>query len=158
NQRGTRLDPGFPSFLHKAPNDPDPSRLTLARWLVSPDNPLTARVTVNRLWQELFGRGIVLTSENFGTQGEKPSHPALLDWLACEFRDGGWSVKQTIRKIVLSAAYRQASLPREELKGRDPDNMLLARQGRFRLTAESIRDSALAVSGLLSPEVGGKSI
>jgi hypothetical protein len=125
---------------------------------MSPDNPLTARVTVNRLWQELFGRGIVLTSENFGTQGEKPSHPALLDWLASDFRDGGWSVKQTIRKIVLSSTYRQASLPREDLKVRDPDNMLLARQARFRLTAESIRDSALAVSGLLAPEIGGKSI
>ena len=157
-QLGSQVEPGFPSFLHKAPTDPLPPRLRLAKWIVSPDNPLTARVTVNRLWQDLFGRGIVLTSENFGTQGEKPSHPALLDWLACEFRDGGWSVKQTIRKIVLSSTYRQASLPRQDLKVRDPDNMLLARQARFRLTAESIRDSALAVSGLLSPEIGGKSI
>ncbi|PYV19963.1 MAG: hypothetical protein DMG07_00665, partial [Acidobacteria bacterium] len=157
-QPGVVVEPGFPAFLHKAPPGPLPPRLKLANWLVSPDNPLTARVTVNRFWQELFGRGIVFSSENFGTQGDKPSHPELLDWLACEFRDRGWSVKRMLRLMVLSAAYRQASLPRQELRARDPNNVLLARQSRFRLPAESIRDSALAVSGLLSPTVGGKSV
>ncbi len=157
-RRGVEVQPRPLTWLLAVREDAAPNRLTLARWLVSRDNPLTARVTVNRLWQELFGRGLVATSEDFGTQGEKPSHPELLDWLAVEFMDRGWSVKQMIRLIVTSATYRQSSEARPELEARDPDNRLLARQSRLRLPAELIRDSALAVSGLLNPEVGGRSI
>ncbi|MDW8356044.1 MAG: PSD1 and planctomycete cytochrome C domain-containing protein [Bryobacterales bacterium] len=157
-RKGVAVEPRPITWLLPAPNDAPPNRLTLARWLVSRDNPLTARVAVNRIWQELFGRGLVLTSEDFGTQGERPSHPELLDWLAVEFMDRGWSIKQTIRLIVTSATYRQSSNARPELESRDPDNRLLARQSRLRLQAELIRDSALAVSGLLNPEIGGRSI
>ncbi len=135
-----------------------PTRLDLARWLVTPENPLTARVAVNRIWQELFGQGIVASSEDFGTRGDKPSHPELLDWLAGQFRENGWSRKQIIRTIVTSATYRQSSKARPELENSDASNTLLARQARLRLTAEGIRDSSLAVSGLLSTEIGGKSI
>ena len=105
-------------------------------WLVSPEHPLTARVTVNRLWQELFGRGLVATSENFGVRGELPSHPELLDWLAIEFEQNGWSIKETLRQIVLSETYRQSSQSRPDLTERDPANRLLARQSRLRLSAE----------------------
>jgi cytochrome c553 len=135
-----------------------PSRLDLARWLVSKENPLTARVTVNRIWQEFFGRGIVFTSEDFGTQGDRPSHPELLDFLAAEFRDNGWSMKRIEKMIVMSATYRQSSKARPELDTKDPENTLLARQARLRLSAELIRDQALAASGLLNPEVGGRSV
>ena len=155
---GIAVEPGTPAFLHRTPAGPLPPRVNLAHWLVSSDNPLTARVTVNRLWQELFGRGIVFSSENFGTQGEKPSHPKLLDWLASEFRGRDWSMKRTIKMMVVSATYRQSSAPRPDLQTRDPNNVLLARQSRLRLPAELIRDSALAVSGLLYPAVGGKSM
>ncbi len=133
-------------------------RLALARWLVSPSNPLTARVTVNRMWQEFFGIGLVRTSEDFGTQGEAPTHPELLDWLAAEFVDSGWSMKQMHRLIVTSAAYRQSSHARKELESRDPENRLIARQSRLRLPAELVRDAALSVSGLLNPEIGGRSV
>ena len=136
----------------------DPSRLDLARWLVSGENPLPPRVMVNRIWQELFGTGLVGTSENFGVQGERPSHPELLDWLASEFVRNGWSLKRLIKSIVLTATYRQASMARNDLRERDPGNRLLARQSRLRLTAEQIRDSTLHVSGLLYPKIGGKSI
>ncbi len=166
--RGDFRDPGIevrtgtpavlPPLPPATPPDPGSTRLTLARWLVSRENPLTARVTVNRMWQELFGRGLVRTSEDFGAQGEKPSHPELLDWLAVEFMDRGWSMKQVHRLIVTSAAYRQASQVRPELLSRDPDNVLLARQSRLRLPAELIRDSVLAASGLLNPAIGGKSV
>ncbi|MCX6623557.1 MAG: DUF1553 domain-containing protein [Acidobacteria bacterium] len=115
-------------------------------------------MTVNRLWQELFGRGLVRTSEDFGRQGEKPSHPELLDWLASEFVDRGWSLKQMQRLILTSATYRQASKARPEAVQKDPENMLLARQSRIRLPAELIRDSALAASGLLNPLIGGPSV
>ena len=155
---GEVVQPGVPGFLHPIDESDEPSRLRLARWIIDPANPLTARITVNRLWQELFGRGLVYTSEDFGTQGEKPSHPLLLDWMASEFRDGGWSMKGLIRTMVLSATYRQDSAPRPELATMDPNNALLARQSRLRLSAELIRDSALAVSGLLHPVVGGKSV
>jgi len=147
-----------PAFLPPMHSDGKPTRLDLARWVVSPQNPLTARMMVNRVWQELFGRGIVETSENFGTQGSRPSHPELLDWLAVNFRDNGWSVKQLIRTIVTSQTYRQSSLPRPDLEDRDPNNTLIARQGRIRLPGELIRDSALEVSGLLDPEIGGPTI
>ena len=134
------------------------NRLDLARWLLSPDNPLTARVTVNRIWQEYFGRGLVRTSENFGRQGEQPTHPELLDWLAMEFVENGWSLKHLHKRIVMSAAYQQESVSRPDLTARDPENKLLARQARIRLSAESIRDSALMASGLLAREVGGPSV
>jgi hypothetical protein len=133
-------------------------RLALAQWLVAPENPLTARVFVNRVWQELFGRGLVSTPEDFGKRGEAPSHPELLDWLAADFRDGGWDTKALIRRIVLSSTYRQASTARDDLRSMDPGNRLLARQNRFRLPAELIRDVTLASSGLLNPAVGGKSV
>ena len=122
------------------------------------DNPLTARVMVNRYWQQLFGKGIVSTPENFGLQGAKPTHPELLDWLATEFRANGWSRKKLIKTIVMSSTYRQASLARPELEEIDPGNDLLARQSRTRLSAEEIRDAALAVSGLLDNRMGGKSV
>jgi hypothetical protein len=150
--------PGVPAVLHRLGSADARPRVNLALWLVARDNPLTARVMVNRFWQELFGSGLVLNSEDFGTQGEAPSHPELLDWLACQFRDEGWSIKQTIRTIVLSATYRQASNFRTELVERDPSNRLLARQSRLRLTAEVIRDSALAAGGLLDTEIGGRSV
>jgi hypothetical protein len=134
------------------------TRLELAHWLVSRQNPLTARVAVNRMWQEFFGRGLVRTSEDFGNQGEKPSHPELLDWLASEFMDRGWSMKTMHRLIVTSSAYRQASKARKDLETKDPENELVARQGRLRLPAELVRDAALEASGLLNPEIGGKSI
>ncbi len=136
----------------------NPNRLTLARWLVSRENPLTARVAVNRIWQDFFGRGLVRTTEDFGTQGDKPSHPELLDWLAGEFENHEWSVKYIQKLIVMSAAYRQCSTIRKELESRDPDNILIARQSRLRLPAESIRDQALAASGLLNTTIGGKSV
>jgi hypothetical protein len=133
-------------------------RLDLARWLFSTDNPLTARVAVNRLWQEHFSRGLVSTDADYGTQGERPSHPQLLDWLACELRDGGWRWKPLHRLIVTSSAYRQSSVARPELLQRDPYNTWLARQNRSRVEAEIVRDLTLAVSGLLNPTVGGPSV
>jgi hypothetical protein len=133
------------------------NRLDLARWIASPENPLTARVAVNQFWLHLFGRGLVATPEDFGTRGERPSHPELLDWLATEFVKTGWSRKEIIRLIVNSATYRQSSAWRPELAERDPDNRLLARQSRLRLEGEVLRDSALSVSGLLNVEIGGRS-
>jgi len=130
----------------------------LAHWLVDSANPLTARVAVNRFWAQLFGAGLVETEENFGSQGEPPSHPRLLDWLALEFREGGWDQKALLRKLVLSATYRQASSASAEKLAADPRNRLLGRGARFRLSAETVRDQALAVSGLLSPEIGGPSV
>ena len=136
----------------------EPKRLSLARWLVSRENPLTARVTVNRMWQEFFGRGLVATSEDFGSRGEPPTHPKLLDWLAVEFMANGWNIKKMHKLMVSSATYWQSSNTRPELVERDPDNRFLARQSRFRLSAELVRDVTLAASGLLSPEIGGKSV
>src|SRR5215213_182728 len=124
------MQPDVPAVL--TPSGPK-DRLAFAKWLTGPDNPLTSRVAVNRMWQEFFGRAIVRTSEDFGTQGERPSHPELLDWLAAEFRDNGWSMKRMHRLIVTSAAYRQSSKARPELKDRDPENRLIARQSRLRL-------------------------
>jgi cytochrome c553 len=155
---GAQVAPDVPAVLPPLLAKGTPTRLDLARWLLSKENPLTARVIVNRIWQELFGRGLVLTSEDFGTQGEKPSHPKLLDWLASEFRDGGWSMKRIQKMIAMSAVYRQSSTARPELEARDPENTLLARQSRIRLPAELIRDQALAASGLLYPAIGGPSV
>ncbi len=135
-----------------------PDRLDLARWLVSRDNPLTARVTANRVWQVYFGRGLVATENDFGLQGDLPTHPELLDWLAGWFVDNGWSLKRLHRLIVTSATYRQSSRMRDDLTAADPENKLLGRQRRLRLEAETIRDSALAASGLLSAEIGGPGV
>ena len=157
--QGVEVRPGTPGVLHAfSPAGPEASRLDLARWLVSRENPLTARVIVNRLWQEYFGQGLVTTSENFGTQGEEPSHPELLDFLASELIDSGWSMKRIHRLVVTSAAYRRSSKARPDLAERDPGNRLLARQTAFRLPAELLRDSTLVVSGLLYPAVGGRSV
>ncbi len=155
---GLEVRPGTPEVLPPLRLNGKPARLAFAEWLVSAENPLTARVQVNRIWQEFFGRGLVRTVDDFGTQGEKPSHPELLDWLAAEFVESGWSRKHIIRLIVDSATYRQASRWRPELAERDPDNRWLARQNRIRLPAELIRDQALAASGLLYPKIGGESV
>ena len=155
---GDAVDPGTLAVLPPLPTSQRSDRLDLARWLVSPEHPLTSRVAVNRLWQELFGRGLVATSENFGVRGDRPSHPELLDWLAVEFMREGWSMKSLLRQIVLSDTYRQSSSARPDLATRDPANVLLARQSRRRLSAESVRDASLAVSGLLSRTMGGPSV
>jgi hypothetical protein len=144
--------------LPPLPKDAAPNRLTLAKWLVSPSHPLTARVAVNRYWQMFFGQGLVKTSEDMGTRGDPPTHPELLDWLATEFIANGWNVKAMQRLIVTSATYRQSSKVTPVLLDRDPENHLLARGPRSRLTAEMIRDTALFVSGLLHEEIGGPSV
>jgi hypothetical protein len=143
------LSPGLPQALSASSSGEPGNRLELAQWLVSRDNPLVARVAVNRVWQQLFGIGLVKTSENFGVQGETPSHPELLDWLAREFIDSGWNVKALVRAILLSATYRQSSAVSGKLLARDPENRLLARGPRQRLPAFVLRDQALAISGLL---------
>ncbi|MFN0170863.1 MAG: DUF1549 and DUF1553 domain-containing protein, partial [Bryobacteraceae bacterium] len=155
--RGPEVTPGTPAVL-PSPIEGRLDRVVFARWLVSRNNPLTARVTVNRYWQELFGAGLVLTSEDFGTQGARPSHPELLDWLAVEFMDTGWDTKKLLKTIVMSSTYRQSSAMPETLRTGDPNNRLLARQSRLRLPAEMLRDCGLAVSGLLSPKIGGPSV
>ena len=155
---GAKVEPGTLAVLPALETGGTPPRLALARWIASRENPLAARVAVNRIWQEFFGRGIVRTSEDFGAQGEKPSHPELLDWLAAEFVDRGWSMKAIDRLIVTSATYRQSSKSRKEIEAKDPDNVLLARQSRVRLSAELVRDAALTASGLLNPAIGGPSV
>ncbi|MBX3435896.1 MAG: PSD1 domain-containing protein [Planctomycetaceae bacterium] len=147
-----------PSALPAMPPQLPRNRLGLAQWLVDPSHPLTARVAVNRLWQSVFGVGLVRTAEDFGTQGEPPSHPELLDWLAAEFVESGWDVKGMLRLMVTSATYRQSSRWTPQLRMLDPENRLLARGPRFRLQAEFLRDQALAASGLLVPQIGGPSV
>ncbi|MBI3679657.1 MAG: PSD1 domain-containing protein [Acidobacteria bacterium] len=147
-----------PASLNPLPENAMPNRLGLAQWLVSKDNPLTARVAVNRIWEQYFGRGIVETPEDFGSQGERPNHPELLDWLAAGFLEKGWSMKAVHRLIVTSAAYRQTSRITPELLQADPYNRLISRGPRFRMEAEMVRDSVLASSGLLSRKIGGPSV
>lgn len=158
DKRGDRVEPGVPAVLPSLPPSETTNRLDFARWLVSPDHPLTARVTVNRFWQQLFGTGLVKTSGDFGLQGEWPSHPELLDWLATEFMSNGWDVKQLLRLMLTSAAYRQSSAVTARHLELDPENRLLARGPRFRLDAEMIRDNALYVSGLLVEKMGGRGV
>jgi mono/diheme cytochrome c family protein len=183
-EKGKVVIPGVPAFLPALSTNQPTNRLALAQWFVSPENPLTARVTVNRLWERVFGTGIVKTSEDLGKQGETPSHPELLDWLACEFRDGSssahstpdsssvaalrrvdtrrsapaWDVKHMLKIIVMSATYRQNATVNEHILQKDPYNRLLARGPRFRMDPEMIRDQALAASGLLNLEIGGPSV
>ncbi len=144
--------------MNPLPEKADRSRLTFAKWLVDRKAPTTARVIVNRVWQSYFGIGLVSTPEDFGMQSERPSHPELLDWLACELMDNGWRLKAMHRLIVNSATYRQCSKITPELYAKDPYNRLLARGPRFRVEAEIVRDIALAASGLLNPRIGGPSI
>jgi hypothetical protein len=164
DKHGEKVTPGIPASLQSSTDvarDPGTrfrNRLDFARWLTDPSNPLTARVTVNRFWQMLFGVGLVKTTEDFGVQGKRPSHPDLLDWLATEFMRTGWDMKAMLRTIVTSATYRQSSHVTKDLLQRDPENRLLARGPRFRLSAEMIRDQALAVSGLLVERLGGPSV
>ncbi len=154
-----RVEPGVPASLPAMIDSVRADRLTFARWLVSPENPLTARVTVNRFWEQLFGLGIVESTDDFGTVGIRPAHPQLLDWLAVHFQDDlSWSVKRILREMVLSSTYRQSSVSTEENRDLDPENRLFSRGPRFRLSAEQIRDQALAVSGLLSNKQMGPSV
>ncbi len=155
---GEKVTPGVPAVFTPLPEAQEKNRLAFARWLVDPQNPLPARVTVNRFWQMHFGTGLVKTAENFGSQGEWPTHPALLDWLATEFIGSSWDVKALQKVIVTSATYRQSSNARPLLAEKDPDNRLLARGPRFRLPAQTVRDQALAIAGLLVDDVGGPSV
>lgn len=158
DQPREEVTPEVPAALPPFPAGLPRNRLGLAKWLVDPSNPLMARVTVNRFWQELFGTGIVKTSEDFGSQGQTPSHPELLDWMAVEFRESGWDVKRFYRMLVTSAAYRQsAAVTPEKLKS-DPENRMLSRGPRYRMDAEMVRDFALASSGLLVSKLGGPSV
>jgi hypothetical protein len=159
-RRGPTVVPASLSALPPmpAPEQGEATRLDLARWLMSPQNPLTSRVAVNQIWSKLFGTGIVSTPDDFGATGDPPSHPELLDWLATEFMRGGWSRKELLRLIVTSATYRQSSAQRADLLETDPLNRLLARQSRLRLEAEILRDAFLQTSGLLDPKIGGPSI
>ena len=156
---GPVVEPAIPEFLGKiGMKERRATRLDLARWMVSRDNPLVARVLVNRLWKILFGQGLVRTCDDLGTQGALPSHPELLDWLAVELIDSGWNIKHMMKLMVMSRTYQQTSRSNPDLDRRDPTNSWLARQGRFRLEAEMVRDNALAVSGLLSPRIGGPTV
>ena len=156
--QGEPVNPGVPAILPPMPEGEAANRLSLARWLVRGDNPLTARVLVNRTWEQYFGRGLVATVEDLGTQGDRPTHPELLDWLAAELPRQGWSQKKLHRLIVTSATYRQASTASKAQVARDPDNRLMARGPRHRVDAETIRDIALTSSGLLARQVGGPSV
>lgn len=155
---GEKVDPGVPAILTPLPKDAPANRLGLARWITDPSNPLTARVAVNRFWQNAFGVGLVKTVEDFGSQGEWPQNLELLDWLATEFVRTGWDMKAIQKTIVMSATYRQSSKATQEMQQRDPENRLLARGPRMRLSAEMVRDQALAVSGLLVEKIGGPSV
>ena len=150
DQKRDRVEAGTPSVLPPMAAALPRNRLGFARWLFTEDHPLTARVAVNRMWQEIFGTGLVKTADDFGSQGEPPSHPQLLDWLAVDFRESGWDVKRFYRQVLTSAAYRQMALTTPEKLAKDPENRLLSRGPRFRMDAEMVRDYALAASGLLA--------
>ena len=158
DQSGVTVQPDVPGFLKNKNLPEGPSRLVLANWLTDKDNPLTARVFVNRLWKHFFGRGLSRILDDFGSQGTAPTHPDLLDWLAAEFMDSGWDIKHMVRLITTSQAYRQSSKSSKMLELTDPYNQLIARQARYRLDAELVRDNALAVSGLLIQNIGGRSV
>jgi hypothetical protein len=153
-----KVQPGIPSFLPPMAADSPANRLGLARWLFQDDHPLTARVAVNRYWQMLFGVGFVATPEDFGSQGEFPSHPELLDWLAVDFRESGWDIKRLLKQIAMSATYRQDSKVSPEWSRHDPQNRLLAHGARFRLQSEFIRDNVLVLSNLLVNKMGGPGV
>ncbi len=155
---GDQVNRAVPSFLPEFPEGASNDRLGLAKWLTRDDHPLTARVQVNRLWQQVFGKGIVSTAGDFGSQGSWPTHPMLLDWLAVEFRESGWDVKEMMKTLVTSATYRQSVRITPEKLKRDPSNFLYARGPRYRLDAETLRDQALAFSGLLNPKIGGPGV
>lgn len=158
DKRKDKVTPAVPSNLPPMPADLPKNRLGLAKWLLRPEHPLTARVTVNRYWQELFGTGLVRTAGDFGVTGELPSHPELLDWLAIEYREGGWDTKKFFKQLVMSATYRQAAITTAEKKQKDPQNLLVSRGPRFRMDAEMVRDYALSASGLLVDKIGGPSV
>jgi hypothetical protein len=158
DQRRDKVSRAIPAFLPPPPAGAPLNRLGLARWLTAPNHPLTARVTVNRFWIQVFGTGLVKTAEDFGSQGEPPSHPELLDWLAVQFREDGWDVKRFMKRLVMSATYRQSSYVTPERLAKDPTNRLLARGPRFRLDAETVRDQAFFLGGLLVEQVGGPSV
>jgi hypothetical protein len=158
DQKRDRVEANTPAALPPMGSNLPRNRLGFARWLFTEDQPLTARVAVNRMWQEIFGTGIVKTADDFGSQGEPPSHPQLLDWLAVDFRDSNWDVKRFYRQILTSAAYRQMARTTPEKLAKDPDNRLLSRGPRFRMDAEMLRDYVLAASGLLAPQTGGASV
>ncbi len=158
DQRGEKVERGVPAFLPPLPPGAPVNRLGLAQWLIAPNHPLTARVAVNRFWLQLFGTGLVKTAEDFGAQGEPPSHPELLDWLAVTFREEGWDVKRLMKQLVMSAAYRQSSRVTPAALAKDPANRLVSRGPRFRLDAEMLRDQALFASGLLIERLGGASV
>ena len=158
DKRRDQVSPGTPAALPPMPADLPRNRLGLAQWLLRPEHPLTARVTVNRFWQELFGSGLVRTAGDFGVSGETPSHPELLDWMAVELRESGWDMKKFYRLLVTSAAYRQAATVTPEKLEKDRTNRLLSRGPRYRLDAEVVRDYALASSGLLVHKIGGPSV
>ena len=156
--RTERVEANTPHYLPPLPAGEPHDRLALAKWTVSAENPLTARVTVNRMWNELFGAGLVETTEDFGIMGQRPSNPELLDWLAVEFRESGWNIKHMYKLMVMSAAYRQSAKATPEQLAKDPKNLLLAHGPRFRMDAEMLRDVALQSSGLLVNKIGGPSV
>ncbi len=156
--KGEKVSPGVPSFLHIPTSETPKDRLGLAKWLTDPQNPLTPRVTVNRLWTEIFGSGLVSTGADFGTQGDSPTHPKLLDWLAADFVEGNWSMKSILRKIVLSSTYSQSPEVETGKNKLDPKNRFLGRFPKLRLSAEAIRDNALSIAGILTPSLGGPPI
>lgn len=158
DQRRQQVERASPAFLPPMAKEAPRNRLGFAQWLIAPSHPLTARVAVNRFWQQAFGTGLVRTSEDFGSQGEPPTHPELLDWLAAEFRDSGWNVKRMMKTLVMSSTYRQSARVTPECLARDPSNRLLARGARYRLDAEMLRDQALLISGLLVEKLGGPSV
>jgi hypothetical protein len=158
DMKGYQVFPNTPEDILRFPAGLPKNRYGLAQWLTHPDHPLTARVAVNRIWQQFFGTGLVKTSEYFGNQGDLPSHPALLDWLAVEFRESGWNIQHMIKRIVLSETYKQSSVASASLREIDPENRLLARGPSTRLSAEMMRDNALSAAGLLNPAIGGRSV